>query len=101
MVRALVQGVATYFSLDYLGVSVVRKALLGLDGLEFATADDNQVVSSYGVVTTGTYDIGSFAADTLRISADEKGFVSTFAYELSKHRCYEREMDGLASQVAF
>jgi catalase len=84
-----------------LGVSVVRKALLGLDGLNFATTDTNKVVSSYAVVTTGTYDIGSFAADALRISAEEKGWVSLFAYELSKHRCYERELDGLASQVAF
>lgn len=56
---------------------------------------------SYGVVTAPKFSFSSAVRDVLRISSDEKGFVSEFAYEISKHRCFKREMDGLNTQVAF
>ncbi|KAK2460640.1 hypothetical protein APHAL10511_007110 [Amanita phalloides] len=46
----------------------------------------NEVVVSYGVVTTGVY------------SAE---FASKFVYEIKKHRCFARELDGLVAKVAF
>ena len=52
-------------------------------------------------MTAGKYDAGSAAADMLTIKQDEKGFMSSFAYEVSQHRCYARENDGLASKVAY
>lgn len=59
-------------------------------------------MSSYGVVTVGSYSLKSVATDVLNIaSGGDKGFISNFAFEISKHRCYERETDGLASKVAY
>ena len=59
------------------------------------------MVVSYGVVTAGKYDAGSVAADVLKIEQNAKGFISSFAFEVSKHRCYERELDGLVDMVAY
>lgn len=63
--------------------------------------DTNTVTTSYGVVTTGKYDLSSAATDVLKIGPGETGFMANFAYEVSKHRCYERETDGLISKVAY
>ncbi|KAG1757287.1 catalase-like domain-containing protein [Suillus lakei] len=61
----------------------------------------DDVVASYGVVTTGQYSISSAVADVLKIAPDTRGFASNFAFQISQHRCYERELDGLTEQVAF
>lgn len=76
--------------------------VLALPEVEFCTslASDN-VVSSYGVVTTGKYGVTSAAVDTFTIAPGPKGFASNFAFEISKHRCWDRELDGLVSKVAF
>jgi catalase len=65
------------------------------------TGDKEAVTVSYGVVTSPKISLASLTADVLMIGRDEKGFVSQFAYEISKHRCFERELDGLNVQVAF
>lgn len=52
-------------------------------------------------MTTGKYDLSSIANDALKIGPGEKGFLANFAYELSKHRCWEREVDGLTAKVAY
>jgi len=84
------------------GVEFLRD-VVGLPGIKLhgpmATSDD--VVSSYGVVTTGKYSTSSVATDVHAIASGPKGFISNFAYEISKHRCYERELDGLVAQVAY
>ncbi|KAH9947715.1 catalase [Amylocystis lapponica] len=83
------------------GVIFLKEAA-GLPGVQFATSlSNNAVTSSYGVVTAGKYDSGSAIGDTLKIGQSEKGFVSNFAYAVSQHRCYERELDGLTAGVAF
>lgn len=56
---------------------------------------------SYGVVTAPKITLLSTVADVLEISKGEKGFMSQFAYEISQHRCFERELDGLNTRVAF
>lgn len=56
---------------------------------------------SYGVVTTPKISLSSTVADALIVGQGEKGFMSQFAYEISKHRCFKRELDGLNTQVAF
>jgi catalase len=53
------------------------------------------------VVTAPEITLSSAVADVLRVGKGEKGFMSQFAYEISKHRCFERELDGLNTQVAF
>ena len=59
------------------------------------------MVVSYGVVTTPKITLKSAIADVLVVGKGEKGFISQFAYEISKHRCIERELDGINVQVAF
>jgi len=72
-----------------------------LPGVEFQHEDSPDVISSYGVVTTGKLDVKSATAGPLRIEHDSKDFVAEFAYVISRHRCYERELDGLTSRVAY
>jgi len=85
------------------GIEVVRKALQDVEGISLASAAGraDDVTVFYGVVTAPNISLPSTVRDVLRIGSDEKGFVSEFAYEISKHRCFEREMDGLNTQVAF
>lgn len=40
-------------------------------------------------------------ADVPKFEANSRDFVSNFGYQISQHRCYEREMDGLTEAVAF
>ncbi|KIJ68684.1 hypothetical protein HYDPIDRAFT_147131 [Hydnomerulius pinastri MD-312] len=61
----------------------------------------DEVVSSYGVVSTGKYNVSSALSDALKIAPGSKGFAANFAYQISQHRCYERETDGLTEMVAF
>lgn len=60
-----------------------------------------EVVVSYGVVTIGKYSAGSAAKDVIRLDPSSEGFASRFGYEISKHRCWQRELDGLTKQVAY
>lgn len=84
------------------GVAVVAKALDGVDEVKFfSTPNKDTVMSSYGVVTTGKYDLTSAVTDALTIKSGPTGFASNFAFEISKHRCYERELDGLTDVVAY
>ncbi|TFY83317.1 hypothetical protein EWM64_g695 [Hericium alpestre] len=83
------------------GVYFLRDAAR-LPGIKFQDDLDNDaVVVSYGVVTAGTYSLKSTARDTLKITSGEKGFAANFAYAVSQHRCYDREMDGLIAKVSF
>lgn len=80
------------------GVHVVHRAI-GLSEIRLnLDADKDNVISSYGVVTTGKCDVKSAVVD---ISPGAKGFVSNFAYQISQHRCYLREKDGLTNRVAY
>ncbi|KAF5331157.1 hypothetical protein D9619_006054 [Psilocybe cf. subviscida] len=82
------------------GALVVQQAL-GLPEVKFTHSfDADDIVTSYGVVTTGKYDVKTAASDALHISPDH-GFVSRFAYEISQHRCWQRELDGLCDRVAY
>lgn len=77
------------------------KAALPLPQLKFADDYSSaEAVSSYGVVTARTYSLPSAAAD-LTIKQGDTGFIANFSYYLSKHRCWERETDGLCARVAF
>lgn len=75
---------------------------MALPELKFADpSGGDDVVNSYGIITTDKYGVAGAASDIISIAAGPKGFVANFAYELSKHRCWDRELDGLISQVAF
>ncbi|KAI0307937.1 catalase [Multifurca ochricompacta] len=75
--------------------------IVDLPGVEFQHEDSKEVKTSYGVVTIGKYEVETTAIDTLQIKPGSKDFATEFAYVISRHRCYEREMDGLTSQVAY
>ena len=73
-----------------------------LPGIEYNTNPNSDiVVNSLGVVTVGKISIPGILEDTLKISQNEKGFISNFTNEVSKHRCFEREMLGLTKKVAY
>ncbi|KAI0702432.1 catalase [Cytidiella melzeri] len=83
------------------GVAFLREAVM-LPGIEYQTnLNSSNVVTSLGVVTVGQVDLTSIAADSVSISSSDKGFVSQFANEVSKHRCYEREIQGITKMVAY
>ncbi len=86
---------------SYVGVAFLKEAVV-LPGIAFTeNVNSEHVTNSYGVVTTGTIGVGTIDADTLKLGQEEKGFLSVFAYEVSKHRCFERESEGLTSKVAY
>lgn len=72
------------------------------DRMEFASMDV-KVVSSYGVVTMSAYtgDEGNDWWRMWKIVKDEFNFVSAYFYEISQHRNWKRELEGLAKLVAF
>jgi len=94
-------GLLRITSFLYAGAAFVEQAL-ALDDMQYSLKPDSEdVMTCYGVVTTGKYGVVSAAHDVLKIAPGQKGFVSNFAFEISKHRCWERETVGLASMVAF
>jgi len=83
------------------GVVFVRDALQ-VPNITFAASSGTgkEVVSDYGVVSVGKLDGSSFS-EGLNIVKGAKGFAENFAYEVSLHKCWEREQAGLAAMVAF
>ncbi|EIN13642.1 catalase [Punctularia strigosozonata HHB-11173 SS5] len=83
------------------GVLFLRDAVQ-LPSVKLAQSlSSDAVTTSYGVVTTGKYDTSSAATDSVKIGPSETGFVANFIYQVSLHRCYERELDGLTDKVAY
>jgi len=80
-------------------VSFLQEAALLPDVDLAIDQTDSKVVTSYGVVTGWNADVGMLKS--LSIEPSETAFSSAFAYAISKHRCYEREMDGLVKKIAF
>lgn len=82
-------------------VKLVRTAC-GIEGMEFASGTGDGVVESYGVVTAG--GVGGSPESLkqgLKMVKGAKHFVSAYAYQISQHRNFKRELDGLTSMVAY
>lgn len=79
------------------GVDFVRDACQ-LPGVDFSTSGD--VTSSYGVVTAAKVHPDSFK-ETLQMMKGAKDFVDAYTYEISCHKNWQRELDGLSSMVAY
>lgn len=86
---------AVRFLGETLGGEVVGKMQVG--------SMDGKVVSSYGVVTKSIYagDEEEEWWQKWKIARDEVSFVSAFFFEISQHRNWQRELDGLVDLVAF
>lgn len=73
-----------------------------LPGIDYNTdLNSSEATSSLGVVTVGKFSVPGFAESVLKIASDDNNFVSKFTYEVSKHRCYDRELKGLTKKVAY
>ncbi|KAJ9287318.1 hypothetical protein DTO021C3_5009 [Paecilomyces variotii] len=82
-------------------VDLVKETLSIVPGLKVADTSSSGVTEWYGVVTAhGTQKPENFS-ETIKILKDAKDFVGQFFYQISQHRNYKRELDGLASTVAF
>lgn len=72
----------------------------GVDGMAFSTGTD--AVDSYGVVTASGLGTGSSSVGmVLNMVKGAKNFLDAYAYNISQHRNFKRELDGLTSMVAY
>ncbi|KAL2002578.1 hypothetical protein VTN02DRAFT_6475 [Thermoascus thermophilus] len=83
------------------GADLIKKTLNGVPGLQFARPDEPGVVESYGVVSSGGKQKPETFSEGFQILKDAKDFVSQFFYQISQHRNYKRELDGLHMSVAY
>ncbi|KAK9242122.1 catalase-like domain-containing protein [Lipomyces tetrasporus] len=81
-------------------VGLVQQVLAGVD-LQFAMTASAGVMESYGVVTSAGPQKPKSFKEGFQILKDSTDFVGKFFFEISKHRNYKRELDGLAATVAF
>jgi catalase len=80
-------------------VAFLQEAVV-LPGVDLALDQNSkEVVTSYGVVTGWKADVD--VLKSLKIEPSSTYFANAFANEVSKHRCYERELAGLVKKVAF
>lgn len=81
------------------GAELVRYALSTAAGLQVATAGKPDPVSWYGVVTASGVHKPEGVAAGVRIAKDATEFVGRFFYEVSMHRNFQRELDGINTMV--
>ncbi|KAI1497726.1 catalase [Biscogniauxia marginata] len=74
------------------------KLAFALPGIQVST--NNQAVESYGVVTMANISPESLS-HAVAIAKEGAGFLEKFWYQISQHRNFARELDGLNSQVAY
>ncbi|TVY84232.1 Catalase-1 [Lachnellula suecica] len=78
-------------------VKLVQTAC-GIEGMQFST--NSEIVDSYGVVTAGGFK-PSGVKEALKMVKGSKSFINAYAFNVSQHRNFQRELDGLTSMVAF
>lgn len=74
------------------------KMAFALPGLTISS--DSQAVESYGVVTMAKVSPDGFG-EAVSMVKEGAGFLDKFFYQISQHRNWQRELDGLNSQVAY
>lgn len=78
------------------------KAACGVEGMVFCAENAGDVVDSYGVVTAGGVGKGPDGIrEGLKMLKGAKNFLDAYAYNISQHRNFQREIDGLTSMVAY
>ncbi|KAL6884856.1 catalase [Trichoderma longibrachiatum] len=80
------------------GVLLVEKALQLPDRV--ATSSNHEAVESYGVVTLKNVH-PEHLKEIVTVAKGASGFLDKFAYAISTHRCWDRELDGLNTMVAY
>ncbi|EPQ62743.1 BgtA-21263 [Blumeria graminis f. sp. tritici] len=79
-------------------VKLVEKAC-SVSGMNFSR--NSEVVDSYGVVTVENVEGPGTLGALVQLTGDGKSFVETYALSISRHRNFQRELDGLTSMVAY
>jgi catalase len=83
------------------GVKLVQQAC-GIEGMMFSAEKGGDVVDCYGVVTAGGVSDGvSSLKEGLKMLKGAKNFIDAYAFNISQHRNFQRELDGLTSMVAY
>lgn len=78
-------------------VDLVKNAIQ-LDGVQLS--QDSDVTESYGVVTLRDAKPGSLR-EVIHVGKSAKHFLDKTFFSISQHRCWDRELNGLSSQVAY
>lgn len=78
-------------------VKLVQTAC-NIDGMVYSTGD---VLDSYGVVTAAGVGKPESLKEGLKMMKGAKHFLDAYAYSISQHRNFQRELDGLTSLVAY
>ncbi len=80
-------------------VELVKMAC-GVEGMNFSEKGSHDVVESYGVVTAGAAKPESFK-EAINMVQGAKDFIDVYTFNISQHKNFDREMDGIAEMVAF
>ncbi|KAL5359048.1 catalase-like domain-containing protein [Aspergillus floccosus] len=80
---------------------LVKETLGAALDVQIATSTQPAPREWYGVVTAGTKRKPESFKEGFQILKDAKDFIGMFFYQISLHRNYQRELDGLSSTVAF
>jgi catalase len=78
-------------------VAFVKEAC-GIQGMAFSESGD--VVDSYGVVTALAVKPESFK-EAIKMAKGAKDFVDAYTFAISRHRNWDRELDGLSAMIAY
>ena len=79
---------------------LVKEVLGSAVNVEVASADSKAPVEWYGVVTASGPQKPESFSEGVKIVEDAGDFVGKFFYQISQHRHWQRELDGLAASVA-
>lgn len=82
------------------GIKLVEDAVREAEAVNLAAPVNSDVLESYGVVTVGRVDERSSLKQPVEVLKQAKGFIDTFFHQISQHRCWQRELDGLSDRVA-
>ncbi|RHZ73355.1 hypothetical protein CDV55_108329 [Aspergillus turcosus] len=82
-------------------VDLVKETLSGTLDVQVASSQSPDPVEWYGVVTAGGKQKPESFKESVQILKGATDFVGKFFYQISQHRNYRRELDGLASTIAF
>jgi catalase len=86
-------GEAVNLVADALGETVSR--------IQLADATGGGAVESYGVVTTSKLHEPEGLREGVKIVKGAADFLGKFFYQISQHRNYARELDGLTAGIPF
>jgi len=67
---------------------------------DVAISRDSDALTSYGVVTLRDPKPAGLL-EVVQATKNAKTFLDKFVYSVSRHRCWERELEGLSTQVAY